>query len=201
MKTKYPMIISLIAAIIFHLAIVASFFQFTTKNPYLTTFNPANVIPLTVTENTSSSTQTSVEQKVIKRRNTFGNLTGVKPNQTTTIKTGKIRGDGTGDEIESTGVISQSLQSGIVDFDQNIISFSQPAYPKLAQRKGLEGSVTIRLGVSPEGLPLMPKIIKSSGHESLDSAALNATTNWRFQKHSSSDLIFVEKIIVFKLNN
>ncbi len=198
---KVPLWTTFVLALFLHLIIVVFFFQFSTKNPYLTTFNPANVIPLTLSGNELVTAQSEPAQKIIKPRNTFGNLTGVKLNQTTTIKTGKIKGDGTGAEVESTGVPTQSLKSGTVDFDQSIVTFAQPNYPKLAQRRGLEGNVTIRLGVSPEGLPVTPVVIKSSGHQSLDQAALNATSYWRFQKHSSFDLIYVEKIIVFKLNN
>ncbi|MBL8458292.1 MAG: energy transducer TonB [Zoogloea sp.] len=56
----------------------------------------------------------------------------------------------------------------------------KPAYPLLARRRGLEGVVRLDVRVSAEGIPIAVKVRESSGHESLDEAALTAVWHWRF---------------------
>lgn len=82
-------------------------------------------------------------------------------------------------------------------FDDSVTSFSEPIYPKLAIKRGLEGQVRLRVEVSAEGSPEKITILESSKHEILDRAALEGAKNWRFQKRSSP--YAVEKNIIFKL--
>ena len=56
----------------------------------------------------------------------------------------------------------------------------QPEYPFLARRRGLEGTVLLRVKVSTEGAPLKVFIVHSSGADILDQAALSAVSQWRF---------------------
>lgn len=84
-------------------------------------------------------------------------------------------------------------------FESTIISYQKPVYPRLAQVRGLEGNIQIRIRVSPLGLASETAVLKSSGHEMLDKAALEAVSHWRFQKNVVS--YDVEKTIVFKLKN
>jgi protein TonB len=50
----------------------------------------------------------------------------------------------------------------------------------MARRRGLEGVVRLDVRVSSEGIPTAVKVRESSGHESLDEAALTAVWHWRF---------------------
>ncbi|MGE0556754.1 MAG: energy transducer TonB [Burkholderiales bacterium] len=55
-----------------------------------------------------------------------------------------------------------------------------PVYPAAARRNGDEGTVMLKVLVSPEGAPLRVELDQSSGSGSLDDAALAAVKSWRF---------------------
>lgn len=56
----------------------------------------------------------------------------------------------------------------------------KPHYPLNAKRRGEEGTVTLRVFVSRDGLPERISVQTSSGHASLDRAALEQVRSWRF---------------------
>jgi protein TonB len=55
-----------------------------------------------------------------------------------------------------------------------------PQYPAAARRLKLQGTVTVRVLVSPEGRPKTVKLEKTSGARILDDAALDAVQHWLF---------------------
>src|SRR5499426_3822410 len=55
-----------------------------------------------------------------------------------------------------------------------------PAYPAAARRSGEEGTVTLRVLVSAEGVPKRVALERSSGSSALDLAALQGVQQWRF---------------------
>jgi protein TonB len=55
-----------------------------------------------------------------------------------------------------------------------------PEYPSLAQRRGWEGTVLLRVQVLASGKPGEIQIQKSSGRQQLDDAALAAVKRWSF---------------------
>ncbi len=59
-----------------------------------------------------------------------------------------------------------------------------PKYPRLAQRRGLEGVVLLEVWVDIQGRVKELRISSSSGHSILDKAALKAVRNWRFSTGS-----------------
>jgi protein TonB len=64
--------------------------------------------------------------------------------------------------------------------DAAYLNNPRPAYPLAARRRGDQGTVLIRVIVTAEGLAANAHIEKSSGHPSLDEAALTAVKSWRF---------------------
>lgn len=54
-----------------------------------------------------------------------------------------------------------------------------PAYPRLARRRALEGTVWLLLEVAADGQPVAVRLEESSGHGILDDAALAAARGWR----------------------
>ncbi len=56
-----------------------------------------------------------------------------------------------------------------------------PEYPRIARRRGYEGTVRIDALVDEDGRVREVKIRKSSGHAALDRAALSAVKKWRFE--------------------
>jgi TonB family protein len=105
----------------------------------------------------------------------------------------------TGPSGTTSGIASGSGEG--VGFESSVAYYKDPVYPKMAIRRGLEGKVLVRLKISNEGIPLETQIVSTSGHESLDQAAVLATKEWRFQKRSGQEHYFVEKNIIFQLKN
>ena len=65
-------------------------------------------------------------------------------------------------------------------FGARYLDNPKPAYPMLARRRGLEGTVRLEVRVSAEGIPTAVKVRESAGHEALDDAAMTAVWHWRF---------------------
>ncbi|HEX4862289.1 MAG TPA: energy transducer TonB [Rhizomicrobium sp.] len=58
---------------------------------------------------------------------------------------------------------------------------SSPPYPLLDRRLGHEGTVTLRMTVSPEGTVVDAQVVKSSGYPGLDEAAVSwVVAHWRY---------------------
>lgn len=57
----------------------------------------------------------------------------------------------------------------------------RPSYRRLARKRGHEGRVIIRALVSSSGHVTQVTVKQSSGHDSLDKAALRAVKRWRFR--------------------
>ena len=56
-----------------------------------------------------------------------------------------------------------------------------PSYPRIAKEKGWEGTVILRVTVSPGGRADAIQIRKSSGYPVLDEAAVHAVKTWQFR--------------------
>lgn len=86
-----------------------------------------------------------------------------------------------------------------------ILSQVTPDYPDSARQQGIEGTVVLKIQILPNGLPGSVSVYRSSGHESLDSAALAAVEQWRFipaRDRSSGEAItcVTTMPVVFHLN-
>ncbi|MFB2649136.1 energy transducer TonB [Shewanella mangrovisoli] len=57
----------------------------------------------------------------------------------------------------------------------------QPTYPRMARKKGLEGTATVEVMFNEFGQQLALTLVKSSGIGLLDQAALEAVETWEFQ--------------------
>ena len=60
------------------------------------------------------------------------------------------------------------------------LRYPVPRYPEAARRAGEQGTVTLRVLVTREGLPARVAVETSSGSAHLDHAALEAVKAWRF---------------------
>ncbi|MDD1942679.1 MULTISPECIES: energy transducer TonB [Pseudomonas] len=77
-----------------------------------------------------------------------------------------------------------------------------PEYPPLALRRSWEGSVGLRIKVLPNGRAGSVEVIKSSGKQALDDAAVEAVRNWKFVPAKRGDTPiegFATQTIAFKL--
>lgn len=77
-----------------------------------------------------------------------------------------------------------------------------PNYPAVAQRRGLEGTVVLRVKVLATGFPDDVQVSKSSGHVVLDEAAIKAVLSWTFDpaKRGKTPIDGVVSVpIIFKI--
>lgn len=80
---------------------------------------------------------------------------------------------------------------------------SPPEYPRRALEAGIEGTVLIRVTLSAEGSILRASVHQSSGHASLDAAALKAVGSWSFmpaERDGKTIPSIVQLPVRFKLN-
>lgn len=56
-------------------------------------------------------------------------------------------------------------------------------YPRIAKRRGLEGQVLVEIWIDESGKQVKQNLLKSSGTEILDEAAIAAIKRWRFSSH------------------
>lgn len=63
----------------------------------------------------------------------------------------------------------------------SVVSSAQAEYTAEARRSGCEGYVRIQVGISPQGQPFNPQVVRPLGCENLDGQALKSVMNWRFQ--------------------
>lgn len=78
----------------------------------------------------------------------------------------------------------------------------KPDYPPAARRRGLEGTVLVRVLVSTEGVPDQTRVVGPSGIDELDQAAVIAVQRWRFapaREGSTAIAHWVDIPIRFKL--
>ncbi|MGN6111840.1 MAG: energy transducer TonB, partial [Luteimonas sp.] len=55
-----------------------------------------------------------------------------------------------------------------------------PRYPRAAQRRGLSGTVLLRIHVDADGEPVAIDLVQGSGARELDRAAVEGVRRWRF---------------------
>lgn len=78
-----------------------------------------------------------------------------------------------------------------------------PEYPSLAQRRGWEGTVLLRVHVLANGKPSDIQIQQSSGRDALDEAAIRAVKRWSFVPATRGDQAIAGWVSVpleFRLN-
>ena len=75
---------------------------------------------------------------------------------------------------------SPSLPDRDPDYQAAYLNNPVPAYPMVARRMGWQGKVVLNVEVLASGLSGQIKLHKSSGHDVLDNAAMQAVRGWRF---------------------
>ena len=76
-----------------------------------------------------------------------------------------------------------SAKTNIVELTKPLFATQppKPEYPRIARRKGLEGTATIEVMFNELGEQLALTLVKSSGFSLLDQAALQAVETWQFE--------------------
>jgi protein TonB len=82
-------------------------------------------------------------------------------------------------------------------FAAGYLANPQPEYPRVARRRGEEGTVYLRVRVSAEGMPIAVVVDRSSGFPSLDRAAQERVASaWRFTPARRGDQAVEGEVIV-----
>lgn len=71
---------------------------------------------------------------------------------------------------------------------------AQPKYPRMAKRKGMEGTVLVEVWLDENGNQTHLSLLKSSGFDLLDDAALNAVKKWRFNGHKENGVALAHRV-------
>ena len=108
-------------------------------------------------------------------------------------------------DSNAAGVLAESLRRQKDDADlirtyepSDVISAPAPPYPRDAVARGLEGEVTVVARVTAAGAVDGVTLIKSSGHATLDSAAMTAMLFIRFKPRDRA--IRIQRIFNFTLS-
>lgn len=91
------------------------------------------------------------------------------------------------------------------DIDEEPMALYAPAphYPLKAKRRQVEGRVTIRMVINPEGHVVKAYVLPGHGHPMFDEAALAAARQWRFRpakKDEKAVFVRVDLPIEFSLS-
>jgi len=86
-------------------------------------------------------------------------------------------------QVAGSSVQAQGLKNQIVELAKPVFTSPppQPTYPRIARKKGLEGTATIEVMFNELGEQLALRLVKSSGFSLLDQAALDAVETWQFE--------------------
>lgn len=71
-----------------------------------------------------------------------------------------------------------------------------PKYPRIAKRKGLQGTALIEIWIDENGLQIKQVLIKSTGALVLDEAAMNAIKQWHFVAYKEEGKALAHRIQV-----
>lgn len=103
---------------------------------------------------------------------------------------------------ESVTISNQSSQPMLVNKPRFSAKPTPVEYPRLARKKGLEGRALIEVWLDKDGKQIKQKLIQSSGHEILDSRALNTIKQWQFSRQTANGQAIAHRVqipINFKL--
>ncbi|WP_281543938.1 energy transducer TonB [Grimontia sp. SpTr1] len=100
------------------------------------------------------------------------------------------------EEISEENQMTQAKSSSpmLVERPTFKVRPSQPKYPRMAKRKGMEGTVLIEVWLDEEGNQTNRSLLKSSGFELLDGAAMDAVKKWRFNGHEENGVALAHRV-------
>ncbi|MBI1871764.1 MAG: energy transducer TonB [Chlamydiae bacterium] len=76
-----------------------------------------------------------------------------------------------------------------------------PSYPRMAMLKGWEGETLAKVFITEEGSVAKVEVLKSSGYEVLDQAALKTLKEWRFERGMACQKEVPVRFVLSKINN
>jgi len=100
--------------------------------------------------------------------------------------------------------MSAEQQGAITEVLPSYLKNPVPVYPMRARERGYEGTVLLEVEVLSSGLCGRLRLLKSSGYDILDDAAVKAVATWRFKPAARAGMrvpVWVEIPMTFTLLN
>ncbi len=157
----------------------------------------------------------AVEKKVTKKKTTKKKITKQKTAKAEAVKNRKKTEPAKTAEAkpkkkpQETKQASEPAPSGATDKPMLVEKPrfqsppSAPRYPRLAKRKGIEGTVTYEVWLDEKGRQIKLTLKDSSGTQMLDAAALQAIEKWKFSPHKINGQAIAQRVFIpirFKLD-
>ena len=104
--------------------------------------------------------------------------------------------------LEETEVEGLSNEPVFVS-EPEIMNWTQPRYPRSAQRRNQQGVVMLEVMVDEKGKALTISIIESSGFDTLDKSAIAAVQSWEFKPQRRNEHYVQSRVhvpVAFQLN-
>ena len=104
--------------------------------------------------------------------------------------------------LEETEVEGLSDEPVFVS-EPEIVNWTQPRYPRAAQRRNQQGVVMLEVMVDEDGKALNISVIESSGFDALDRSAIAAVQSWEFKPQMRNNLFVQSRVhvpVAFQLN-
>lgn len=95
----------------------------------------------------------------------------------------------------ASAVMGVRAQDGQTEIARHAKSKVQPAYPELARKMNITGTVKVEVVVAPNGSVKDAKVV--GGHPLLGNAALDAVRKWRFEAAAAEST----GMVLFKFEN
>lgn len=116
------------------------------------------------------------------------------------VKKKKISKETPKKTFDTNKKVSRVKSARNLSFKSLIKKYFEPVYPRIALRRGLEGSVKLRISMGANGVVSNVILVKSSGYSFLDESAINAARKWVFSKSdASTPKRIIEKSVVFSI--
>ncbi|OEE10264.1 energy transducer TonB [Aliivibrio fischeri] len=113
------------------------------------------------------------------KKNVIKEKAETKPTTKTAKKTDKpVEKESTAKPVASKSGATEKPQ--LVQKPSFLKRPNAPRYPRIAQRKGIEGTALYEIWLNENGKQIKQELITSSGAQVLDEAALNAIRDWQF---------------------
>ncbi len=102
--------------------------------------------------------------------------------------------------VESVEGDAGGVNKSILQIDYNELRYSEspapPDYPRMAQRRRLQGTVLLMLIINTRGAVDRVSIDHSSGYSMLDKAATKAALGWRFMPAKKAGRRIVARALI-----
>lgn len=106
-----------------------------------------------------------------------------------------ISGKETSGRVDEKAIATRAAESEPI-FDAAYLNNPAPYYPSNAKKRGIQGKVLLEVAVNVDGSASSVAISRSSGHEILDEAALDAVKTWHFVPAKKSGKFVAASVLV-----